>query len=59
MLEIRIPQTITERLMAQQQLGIASTVNPAGRKATGQASPNLQQKQDQTGAPRPTVAETR
>jgi hypothetical protein len=57
-LEIRVPQTITERLMAQQQLGIASTVNPAGRKATAQAPPNLQQKSDQQGAPRPTVAET-
>jgi hypothetical protein len=59
-LEIRIPETITERILAQTQLGIAATVNPAGRKATGQAPPNMQQKTESgSGAPRPTVAETR
>ncbi len=58
-LEIRIPQTITERLMAQAQLGIASTVNPAGRKASGQQTPQIKQKTEQsTGAPRPTVSES-
>lgn len=39
-MEVRIPETITERLMAQQQLGIGQTQNPAGRKATGQEAPS-------------------
>jgi hypothetical protein len=29
--------TITERLMAQMTLGLGMQVNPAGRKASGQA----------------------
>ncbi len=58
-LEIRPPQTITERLMAQAQLGIASTVNPAGRKASGQQSPQIKRKTEaSTGAPRPTISES-
>jgi hypothetical protein len=42
----RMPLTIIERLMAQQQLNIGQTQNPAGRKATAQAPPNLLQRPD-------------
>ena len=45
-MEVRIPDTIPERLMAQQQLGIGQSVNPAGRKATGQESPQMKQRSD-------------
>jgi hypothetical protein len=45
-LELRIPTTITERLQAQQLLGIGLTANPAGRKATGQAPPQQETKSD-------------
>lgn len=55
-LEIRVPITIPERLMAMQQLGIGQAVNPAGRKAAGDASPRLTSKD---GGTRPTVTESR
>jgi hypothetical protein len=45
-LELRIPTTVTERLQAQQLLGIGLTQNPAGRKATGQAAPEQETKSD-------------
>jgi hypothetical protein len=45
-MELRIPQTVTERLMAQAQLGIGQTTSPAGRKASGQEAPQLKQKSD-------------
>lgn len=45
-LEVRIPLTVTERLIAQQQLGIGMTESPAGRKATAQAAPQMEQKSD-------------
>lgn len=57
-LELRIPMTITERLMAQQLMGIGMTENPAGRKASGQESPQVENKKDETGAPRQTVTES-
>lgn len=57
-LEIRIPNTITERLQAQQMLGIGQTENPAGRKASGQAPPKMETKNDQPGG-RPTVTESK
>jgi hypothetical protein len=57
-LEIRIPHTITERLQAQQMLGIGQTENPAGRKASGQAPPKMETKHDQPGG-RPTVTESK
>jgi hypothetical protein len=57
-LELRIPNTITERLQAQQLLGIGQTENPAGRKASGQAPPKQETKHDQPGG-RPTVTESR
>jgi hypothetical protein len=57
--ELRVPQTVTERLMAQQALGIGQTQNPAaGRKATGGDAPRGEVKKDQTGAPRQTVTES-
>jgi hypothetical protein len=57
-LELRVPQTITERLMAQQQMGIGMTENPAGRKASGQSMPQQETKTDSSGAPRQTVTES-
>lgn len=54
-LSLRTPRTITERLMAQQQLGIGQTVSPAGRKASGQEAPHLEVKD---GGTRATVAES-
>jgi len=55
---IRKPVTITERLMAQQQLGIGMTVSPVGRKASGGAPPQMETKQGPEG-PRTTVTESR
>lgn len=57
-LEIRIPHTVTERLQAQQQLGIGQTENPAGRKASGQAPPKQETKNDQPGG-RTTITESK
>lgn len=57
-MEVRVPTTITERLIAQSTLGIGMTQNPAGRKATGQAPPHLEQKTDEGGAPRTTISES-
>lgn len=45
-LVLRVPTTITERLMAMQQMGIGQTVSPVGRKASGQSGPTLKQKSD-------------
>lgn len=56
--ELRVPTTITERLQAQQMLGIGMTQSPAGRKASGESSPQLEQKSDSMGAPRTTVTES-
>lgn len=55
LLEMRAPITITERLMAQQLLGIGMTENPAGRKASGQESPKVEEKD---GGSRTTVTES-
>lgn len=57
-LEIRSPMTVTERLIAQQTLGIGMTENPAGRKASGQQAPQTETKTDESGAPRQTVTES-
>lgn len=54
-LEIREPITVTERLMAQQMLGLGMTESPAGRKASGQEAPRMEQKSDG----RTTVTESR
>ena len=45
-LEIRVPITVTERLQAQNTLGIGQTVSPAGRKASGQEPPQQEEKSD-------------
>lgn len=45
-MEIRIPNTVTERLMAQNLMGIGVAVNPAGRKASGQEPPETETKSD-------------
>jgi hypothetical protein len=45
-MEVRKPMTIMERLLAQQQLGLGQTENPAGRKASGQQMPHQEQKGD-------------
>lgn len=45
-LEIRQPITVTERLIAQNMLGLGLTENPAGRKASGQAPPKQETKSD-------------
>lgn len=55
LMEVRVPLTITERLIAQQQLQIGMVANPAGRKATAQAAPQVEQK----GDGRTTVTESR
>jgi hypothetical protein len=57
-LEIRTPITVTERLIAQQLLGIGMTENPAGRKSSGQQAPKSEEKKDETGAPRQTITES-
>lgn len=58
LLEIRVPMTVTERLIAQQMLGIGMTENPAGRKASGESTPKQETKKDDIGAPRSTVTES-
>jgi hypothetical protein len=57
-MEVRVPSTITERLIAQATLGIGMTQNPAGRKASGQAPPQIETKSDEVGAPRTTITES-
>lgn len=53
--EMRVPATITERLMAQQMLMIGMTANPAGRKASGGDNPKVESKD---GGSRTTVTES-
>lgn len=54
-MQIRIPNTVTERLMAQNMMGIGVAVNPAGRKASGEAAPQVESKD---GGSRTTVTES-
>jgi hypothetical protein len=56
-MELRVPVTVTERLQAQSMLGIGQTVNPAGRKASGEAPPKGETKNDQPGG-RQTITES-
>jgi len=44
--EWRIPETVTERLIAQRKLQIGQQVSPAGRKASGQEMPFIEQRKD-------------
>lgn len=57
LLELRIPTTVTERLQAQALLGIGQTVSPVGRKASGQAPPQQETKNDRPGG-RTTITES-
>jgi hypothetical protein len=57
LLEIRVPTTVTERLSAQQMLGIGQTVSPSGRKASGQSPPQQETKNDEPGG-RQTITES-
>jgi hypothetical protein len=57
-MELRVPVTVTERLQAQSMLGIGQTENPAGRKASGQAPPQQEVKNDQPGG-RSTITESK
>lgn len=58
LLELRTPMTITERLMAQQMMGIGMTENPAGRKASGQQAPQQEEKATGDGGSRSTITES-
>jgi hypothetical protein len=57
-MEMRMPSTVTERLLAQMQLGIGQQPSAAGRAPTAQAQPKGEEKKDQTGAPRTTMTES-
>ena len=57
LLEVRVPVTVTERLQAQAMLGIGQTVSPAGRKASGEAPPKSETKNDEPGG-RQTITES-
>ena len=66
-LELRLPTTVTERLQAQMLMGIGATSNPAsgegegagaGRPASGGSEPKVEEKRDETGAPRTTITES-
>jgi hypothetical protein len=57
-LEMRTPLTITERLQAQNVLGIGQTVSPAGRKAAGDAPPQQETRTDGQGGKRPVISES-
>lgn len=54
-LEVRQPLTVTERLIAAQQMGLGLSENPAGRKSSGADSPKIERKSDG----RTTVTESR
>lgn len=58
LLELRVPETVTERLIAQQALGIGMTEGTTGRKASGQAPPKQEEKSDPEGGTRSTVTES-
>lgn len=58
LMEVRTPMTVTERLIAQQMMGIGMTENPAGRKASGEEAPKQETKTDEQGAPRTTTTES-
>jgi hypothetical protein len=42
--ELRVPVTITEKLMAEQAMGIAAAPSAAGRPPSGEAMPKIEQK---------------
>ena len=54
-LELRSPTTITERLQAQQMLGLGMMANAQGRKASNDAPPKGESKSDGKGGTRTTT----
>jgi hypothetical protein len=48
-LELRVPTTITERLQAQQMLGLGMMANAQGRKASNEEPPQQETKNDRPG----------
>lgn len=46
LMEMRVPLTVTERLIAANQMGLGMSESPAGRKSSGQQNPKLEQKSD-------------
>jgi hypothetical protein len=48
-MELRVPTTITERLQAQQMLGLGMMANAQGRKATNNEPPHTETKGDRPG----------
>jgi len=56
-LEIRVPTTVLERLQVQNLMGLGQTTNAAGRKASGQAAPSAETKNDEPGG-RTTITES-
>ena len=58
LMEIRVPTTITERLQAQALMGLGQAASPAGRKASGQEAPEMEEKSDGEGGTRQTVTES-
>jgi hypothetical protein len=58
LMELRVPTTITERLQAQALLGLGMAASPAGRKASGQAAPGMEEKSNGEGGSRQTVTES-
>lgn len=59
LMEIRIPISITERLIAQAQLGIGMVQNAPGRKSSGGAPPKPESKSDGQGGQRETMTESK
>lgn len=51
-MELRKPITITERLQAQQMLGLGMNESPVGRKASGQSSPGVEVQNNADGSKR-------
>jgi len=58
-MEIRMPVTVVERLMAQAQLQIGMVQNAPGRKSSGQAPPKAEQRSDGQGGKRDLVSESK
>lgn len=51
-------ETIIQRIMAANMMGLSGNVSPAGRKASGQAPPEQQVKADENGMPRTVMSES-
>lgn len=58
-MELRVPTTITERLMAQQMLGIGMMANAQGRKATNEEPAKTETKGDRPGGRQTTTTSSK